>query len=386
MSDIEFPINIDREMDLSKKLARKSLEGISSLDYDAFAVSDEWRWGNDERYGFATGYVRAIEHRLIQPDRFIRLADARNSEEVFGMLADTDYGKGYQDEMAMISGPGGNGINIEQVLRQEADRVKKFINDLTQDREQTDILFSRDDFFNLRLSLKGIFGNVSVEDFFLPFGTLAPGLIYQEAKEGDKSEILPPHLKEAAVQAEKAYADTKSSMEIDRIIDTSMYRYMLARARDKEVFFLFKLITTEIDLVNIITFFRLKWVGEPLSTLQTALIAGGRIPFEVYYEFFPREIDDIETGFLSDEVYHDFIAEGVLHLKNDNSLIRMESLVDRELMKIINREKEINFGVEILIAYHYKKSIEMKKLRTVIIGKENGLSPEEIKARLGYVG
>jgi vacuolar-type H+-ATPase subunit C/Vma6 len=42
--------------------------------------------------------------------------------------------------------------------------------------------------------------------------------------------------------------------------------------------------------------------------------------------------------------------------------------------------------VEILIAYFYKKSIEMKKLRTVIIGKENGLSPDEIKARLGYVG
>jgi len=52
----------------------------------------------------------------------------------------------------------------------------------------------------------------------------------------------------------------------------------------------------------------------------------------------------------------------------------------------ISREKEINFGVEVLIAYFYKKSIEMKKLRTVIIGKENGLSPDEIKVRLGYVG
>ncbi len=386
MSDIEFPINIDREMDLSKELARKSLEGISSLNYDAFVVSEEWKWGDDERYAFATGHVRAIEHRLIPPDRFLRLVDARNSAEVLGMLGDTDYGKGYQDEMAMISGPSADGVNIEQVLKQEAERVKKFISELTQDREQTDILFSRYDFFNLKLSLKGIFGNTPVEDFFLPLGTLPPALIYQEGKEAEKSEALPPHLKEAAIQAAKTYTDTRSSMEIDRVVDASMYRYMLSRTRDKELFFLFRLITTEIDLTNIITFFRLKWVGESLPTLQSALIEGGRIPFSSYYEYFPREIDDIETGLLSDEVYHDFIAEGVHHLKNENSFIRMESLIDRELMKIISREKEINFGVEVLIAYFYKKSIEMKKLRTVIIGKENGLSPDEIKARLGYVG
>jgi V/A-type H+-transporting ATPase subunit C len=302
------------------------------------------------------------------------------------MLGDTDYGKGYQDEIAIISGPSADVVNIEQVLKQEAERVRKFISELTQDREQTDILFSRYDFFNLKLSLKGIFGNTPVEDFFLPLGTLPPALIYQEVKEADKTEILPPHLKEAAIQAVKAYGDTKSSMEIDRVVDASMYRYMLTRTRDKELFFLFRLLTTEIDLTNIITFFRLKWVGESLPTLQAALIEGGRIPFASYYEFFPREIDDIETGLLSDEVYHDFIAEGVNYLKIENSFIRMESLVDRELMKIISREKEINFGVEILIAYFYKKSIEMKKLRTVIIGKENGLSPDEIKARLGYVG
>jgi V/A-type H+-transporting ATPase subunit C len=215
---------------------------------------------------------------------------------------------------------------------------------------------------------------------------LSPALIHQEAKEAEKSEILPPHLKEAAIQATKVFADTQSSMEIDRVVDALMYRYLLNRTADKEIFFLHKLITMEIDLTNIVTFFRLKWVNDTVSALQQALIRGGRLPFPVFMEFFPREIDDIETGFLSDEVYHEFIAEGVLHLKNENSFIVMEALIERELTKIISREKEISFGVEILIAYYYKKSIEMKKLRTIVIGKENGLSPQEIKMRLGYAG
>ncbi len=386
MNEIEFPIDVDRKMDLSKEIAKKPLAGLSTLNYDEFLVSEDWKWGDDTRYAFAAGYIRAIEHRLITPERFLRFADARDTAEVFAMLADTDYARGYHDEMTVISGMGTEGIDIGLVVKLEAERVKKFINELTQDRGQTDILFERDDFFNLALSLKGILGKVSVEDAFVPLGTLSPDLIYQEAKEPEKSELLPPHLKEAALEAIKAYNESGNPSEIDRVVDNHMYDYLLARTSEKEIFFLHKLITIEIDLTNIITFFRLKWVNDTLASLQHALIKGGRLPFAVFMEFFPREIDDIETGFLSDEAYHEFIAEGVLHLKNENSFIVMEALIERELMKIVSREREISFGVEILIAYYYKKSFEMKKLRTIIIGKENGFSPQEIKMRLGHVG
>jgi V/A-type H+-transporting ATPase subunit C len=386
MSQIGFPVNVDRDMDLSKELTRKSLRGESSLDYDEYIVSDNWKWGNDERYTFATGYIRAIEHRLIPADRFARLADARATDEIVAMLGDTDYAKSYQDEMMLMTDGNASDVSVEHVIRQEANRIKAFVEDLTKDRDQTDPLFVRDDYLNLRLSLKGIVGNVPVEESFSPLGLIDPALIYQETKEAERSEILPRHLKEAAVQALKAYGETQNPMEIDRVIDAMMFEYILDRTMQNEVFFLHKLTMIEIDLTNIITFFRLKWVGEPLSVLQSALIKGGRIPFDVYYEFFPREIDDIETAFLADEVYSAFVSEGVQHLKNDNSFIGMEALIDRELLRLVNREKEVNYGVEILIAYYYKKAIEMKRLRTVIIGKENGLSPQEIKARLGYVG
>jgi V/A-type H+-transporting ATPase subunit C len=386
MNQIGFPVNVDREIDLSKELTKKSLRRDSSLDYNEYIVSDNWKWGDDERYTFATGYVRAIEHKLIPTDRFIRLADARGTEEIMAMLGDTDYGKGYQDELVLMAGGNPGDINIGQVIRLEAKRVKKFIEDLTRDRDQTDCLFVRDDYVNLKLCLKGMFGNVLVQDSLAPLGLVDPALIYQEVGDAEKSELLPRHLKDAAVQAIKAYNETKNPAEIDRVVDAMMFEYILDQTMQSEVFFINKLIMVEIDLTNIITFFRLKWVGESLSSLQSALIRGGRIPLDVYHEFFPREIDDIETVFLSDEVYSGFVSEGVQHLKNENSFVGMEALIDRELMKVINCEKEVNYGVEVLIAYYYKKSIEMKRLRTIIIGKENGLSAQQIKARLGYVG
>jgi len=386
MSQIGFPVNVDREMDLSSGLTRKSLRRDSCLDYDEYIVSENWKWGDDERYTFATGYIRAIEHRLIPSDRFVRLAEARTTEEIVAMLGDTDYVRGYQDDVVIMTAGGAGEVDVKQLIRQEARRVKKFVEELTRDRDQTDCLFIRDDYLNLKLSIKGIYGRVPVEDSFTTLGHIEPGLIFQETREPEKSELLPAHLKEAAIRAIKAYTETNNPAEIDRIIDSMIFEYILDQTMLSDVFFLNRLSMLEVDLINIMTFFRLKWIGESLSTLQTALIRGGRIPVDVYYEFFAREIDDIETSFLANEAYSGFVSEGVQHLKNDNSFIGMEALVDRELLRLINRDKEVNYGVEVLIGYYYRKSIEMKKLRTVIIGKENGLSPDEIKARLGYVG
>ncbi len=165
-----------------------------------------------------------------------------------------------------------------------------------------------------------------------------------------------------------------------------MFEHLLNRATEKEIFFLHKLIRIEIDLINIVTFFRLKWLDEPVSAVGPALIEGGILHFEPFLEFYPREIDAIETGFLAGSRYHDFISEGIAGLKNERSFVRMEGLLDGELLKFVEREKEINFGVEVLTAYYYKKTIELRRLRTILIGKKNGLSAAKIKEMLGYGG
>jgi V/A-type H+-transporting ATPase subunit C len=386
MSGIEFPINVDREIDLSRELAGKPLAGLSTLDYDEFAVSSQWSWGDDTRYGFATGQVRAIEHRLISSARLLRLAEARDGQEALSMLGDTDYARVFQEELYTTNGSEASGQDIGLLLGREAARVRDFINGLTQDREATDILFVRDDFLNLKLALKGVIAGVEVGDSFAPLGLISPAVIFHEATSPEKPEGLPPYLARAALAATRAYADTRSPAEIDRVVDGLMFEHLLNSAAEKEIFFLHKLIRIEIDLINIITFFRLRWLDEPISAVGPALIKGGVLHFEPFLEFYPREIDAIETGFLAGSRYHGFISGGIAGLKNERSFVRMEGLVDGELLKFVDRQNEINFGVEVLIAYYYRKAIELRKLRTVLIGKKNGLSAPQIKEMLGYGG
>ena len=386
MSEIRFPVTVDLEMDLSRGAARKASADLGGLDFDEFVVSDDWTWGNDTRYCFASGYLHALDHRLISPDRFIRLAEARDVPEALSMLGDTDYARGVQDQMLLLDASETSEIDIGPVLEREAQRVKSLIDDLTQDLEVTDILFVRDDFFNLKLALKGVLGGVTVADSFARLGTIDPSVIYEAVRQAGASEDIPQFLREAASLAIGAFNDTKDPIQIDRVVDAAMFEHLQAGAIKKGVFFLHRLLMVEIDLINILTFFRLRWAGEPLFSLQTALLRGGGLSPAQFYEYFPREIDDIETGFFAGERYHGFIAEGIAHLKNERSFVRMEALLDREILKFIEREREIGFGVESLVAYYYKKSIEMKRLRTIVIGKRAGLPAREIKARLGYVG
>jgi V/A-type H+-transporting ATPase subunit C len=79
------------------------------------------------------------------------------------------------------------------------------------------------------------------------------------------------------------------------------------------------------------------------------------------------------------------VGDGIPYLKSDGSFFRLEALSDNELLRIIRKTKLLNFGIEILVAYYYLKQIEIRKLRTVILGKDSGLDAQDLKLRLGYV-
>jgi V/A-type H+-transporting ATPase subunit C len=386
MGEIGFPVDVDREIGPGKAAMKKVSRGLSGLEYDEFVVSDDWTWGDDTRYCFATGYLRAAGRRLISDDRFARLAEARDQGEILAMLGDTDYASWGRDRIPILDAAGPPEIDVESILGQEAKRVHGLVGELTRDRDVTDILFLREDFFNLKLAVKGIVGDVPVADFFSHLGTIDPARIYDEVRQGGAMQDIPRVLGETAVRAIETYTETKDPARIDRVVDAAMFEHLQEKAEEHGVFFLHRLLAIEIDLVNILIFFRLKWAADSSAALQAALLSGGRIGLATFSEYLPREIDDIETGFLAGHRYRDFIAEGITHLKNERSFVRMEALIERQMLRFIERELEVSFGVEPLIAYFYRKSIEMRRLATVLAGKKGGLPAGEIKARLGYVG
>jgi V/A-type H+-transporting ATPase subunit C len=340
---------------------------------------EDWVWANDPRYAYATGLIRSFELRLISPERFLQLTEARTVDEVFSMLGDTDYTRAYQDDIGGV-----DRYEVEYILRDEEERVKGIVDELTQDKEVTDLLFMRYDFFNIKLALKELYRGREPGDAYSPLGLLSPLVIQQEVRSVEETSELPPPLFDVIGAAKAAYEAEENPADIDAAVDAIMYRFLTDAIREKRLLFFYKLLTMEVDTINILTFFRTRWQDAPQDVFRRAFIEGGGLPLEYFGELYTREMEGIETAFGNTE-YRDLVGDGVPYLKGEGTFLRLETLVDNEFLRLLRRTKLINYGIEILLAYYYAKAIEIKKLRTIIRGKENELSPEEIKLRIGHV-
>jgi len=82
------------------------------------------------------------------------------------------------------------------------------------------------------------------------------------------------------------------------------------------------------------------------------------------------------------------VKSGVEDWKRSGSFSHLEKLFDDHLLSFVKKAKYITFGIEPLIGYLVAKEMEVKNLRTIMVGKFNRLSQEIIKERLreSYVG
>jgi len=122
------------------------MNGRNEINIDSMLLFENWKWGDDLRYAYATGYIRSIEKRLISPERFMRLVEARSVNEMFAMLADTDYALAQREGIDSLYR-----VDVAMILRDEEKRIRDIIDRLTEDKSVSDLLFLRNDFFNIKL-------------------------------------------------------------------------------------------------------------------------------------------------------------------------------------------------------------------------------------------
>ena len=69
--------------------------------------------------------------------------------------------------------------------------------------------------------------------------------------------------------------------------------------------------------------------------------------------------------------------------KEDDKLLHFREGAENFLDKIAIKGKYVTYGPEVLFSYMLRKEREIQIIRTIAVGKLNGLSPEDIKKRTG---
>lgn len=324
----------------------------------------------DSRYTYAVARIRAIETRLLSPQDVERLL-GEDAPGIIRFLKESDYADSFRD----ITDP----WDFESALILEMDKTLTLLENLSADLELIQLFRLRYDFHNLQTLLKAKYLNESYENSLIGLGLLDIEKL-KDAVSEDETKELPDPIAEGFRQAVAVYQEKKHPRLISLTLDRFMWRHFLEIADTYQNLFLRELFQLWIDLINIRIFLRLKGHGDGMELLQAALIPGGSVEinfflyaFEEPWEVFLRQIRP--------DRFVALLEDSLTTWPQDKPLWRFEVAADNFILKILEQTKLIFFGVEPLIAYLLYKENEIKLLRTLIVGKLNGVPSERLKER-----
>ncbi len=329
---------------------------------------------HDERYAYACGRIRALEMRLLGRQRLERIAEARDLDEALRLLSDTDYGV-HLDEMEEIGYVG--------CLHNETRRVLALVDALTLDPDVSDILRLKYDFQNLKVAIREKVSGRDLAHLYYDYSRYSPDILTAALKT-EALEALPDIFFEPASEALDKVSKSRDPSEGDTVIDRAMFHLFLERARSYGSLYLEALIRTWIDLANIRTFMRGRYLGIESRNLPELLISGGFVKLTDLRETYSLPLDEVRQRF-EFSPYKPIIEIGGEGIERGGTFVDLEREIDNYLISFLHLARYFTFGLEIIIAYALLKENEIRMLRLILAAKERAIAPEALKGRLASV-
>ena len=326
---------------------------------------------HDVRYAFASGRVRALETKLIGRQRMERLAEARDLAEALRLLSDTVYGE-HLDEIEETG--------HDTFLRHEEGRVLELVDSLSLDPVLGDVLRLQYDFNNLKVLLRESFSGRDLSRLYTNLGKY-PAAELKEVLESEAPGRMPAPLAEAAGRGREAWSETSDPAEVDTAIDGVMFAHLLKVTGDHRVPYLEALTRVKIDLANVRTFLRARYIELEPRGFGRLLYPGGTVKTEIFTDTFQLPIEEVLSRFQFSP-YRPVIEKGASALERENSFVPLEREIDSFVVSFLKLSKYFTFGFEIVMAYALIKKSEIMTLNLILAAKEKDMPAETIKERI----
>lgn len=334
----------------------------------------------ETEYAYAVGKIRALENRLLSRFKLEQFLEM-SQNSVIQELENRGYERVKRDKEPIGGLKNKELESFESMIDDHLNKVYKIIRNLSLEPSITDAFCILYDGHNLKVLIKKKYTQSKEQNRLL----LERGLYEQEELkemvEKNNFSSLPQKLRNVPHRAIEKYESSKNPQYIDFILDCKFLEYF--REQGKGNYFSNKIAEIKIDLINILTFLRLKVREQKVGVLNQALISGGAIDKRKFLDnFFPsKTIEDFIRGIKSTP-YVKIVKEGYSEWKSSHSFGFLEKLSDNFLINYIRKAKYISLGIEPLIGYLLAKENETKNLRIIFFGKYFNWEKKIIKERI----
>ena len=318
---------------------------------------------NDTDYLAISARIRAMENRLLTPERMNRMIEARDDGEAMKVLAECGYGEGG---------------SLESVLAQARADTLTDIARSVPDQRLVELFQLKYDYHNAKAIVKAQAMNVPAERLLLPGGRYDAN----DLLEGWQREELrgcSEAFRRAMAEAKTVLAETHDPQQADLLLDRACYREMADLADVLGSLFLQGYVRLTVDVANLRTAVRVHRMGKEGDFLRRVLLPGGSVSEQILASARSEGLADVfRTGPLAQAAE----LGAKLAQPGGGSLTAFEKACDDAVTTYLTGARMVAFGEEPVVGYLYAKEAEMTAIRTIFAGRAAGLDGDTIRARL----
>lgn len=336
---------------------------------------------DNTKYAFIIPIIRSYESRMLNAGEVERMLGAQDAREAYRVLNDSDYAKFLGDSDKIE--------DFQIVINEGLLEIKELFLKNAPYQELLDIIWLRFDFSNLKAFLKAqIQGKnfQTIAPMFFPFGkytfeemsdffTEAKNTHFKNKNSGEKAK-LEKVFQKAIQDAMEIYTKTEDPRFVDVVVDRAYYAYLekiLKLMRNRFVSDYYHL---EIDLQNIKSYLRLL-ILEKRDNFTDFYLQGGSLNVD----FFEGNFEDFLKKF-EKTLWHVPVKKAIETFVEKHSFVDFEKETNALLLDHMIKARYITLGIEPLFAFFWMKENNAQIIRTIMVGKLNGVETGEIRKKL----
>ncbi|ADL08762.1 V-type ATP synthase subunit C [Thermosediminibacter oceani] len=326
----------------------------------------------DEDFLYASGRIKALETRLLSRNIVQRVLEAQDLDAALRVLGETDYAQDFEELESVY--------DFEKALENSMKRTLGVIRESLKDHRVVRFFTLKYDYHNLKVVLKSRILGVEAPEKLSTLGEVPAEELFKLSK-GESDAAVPKRMRAAFEKAAEAYEETRDPQQVDLVLDRALYDELNMLVREIGHDFLKSYLDALVDLTNIKTLVRLKYMQADLRTLEKSLLPGGSIDTGFFKKMFQEPVSAVIDA-LAFSRYSEVVREGLESWVSTNSPAVYERLSDDFLLSMLRKGLYKPFGLETVVGYLGARENELKILRVLMVGKINGISEDMIRERL----
>lgn len=317
---------------------------------------------SDTKYTYAVARIRALELSLFSAATIEQLLACKSYEAALQFLEERGWGGGEAKG------------DMEVMLSREEEKTWETIRELKVDMERFDVLSYPHQFHNLKAAVKEFCTGRSQAQLY--YEDCSPGreelLGILEAKD---YSALPEAMREPAREACETLLHTGDGQLCDVIIDRGALLAISRAGRQAEDAIVKNYAESTVAVADIKIAARCQKTGKSLEFIKNALVPCDTLDTD---KLAMAAVGGMEAvcQYLQGAGY----GEAAEALKTSSSAF--ERWCDNRIIRTIQPEKYNPFSIGPLVAYVLARENEIKTVRIILTGRQNGLPEDSIRERI----